>query len=89
MPDGGILRLKTEKDDGKFVLNISDTGAGISKESVAKVFEPFFTTKSNGLGLGLAITRRVIEEHGGKIDVTSIEGVGSQVTIILPLDQKS
>ncbi len=89
MSDGGILRIKAEKDDGKFVLNISDTGTGISKESLSKIFEPFYTTKHNGLGLGLAITRRVIEEHGGKIDVTSIEGVGSQVTITLPIEQQA
>ena len=87
MPDGGTLRIRTEKEDGKFILNISDTGAGISKDSLSKIFEPFFTTKSNGLGLGLAITRRVIEEHGGKIDVTSIEGVGSQIAISLPIEQ--
>ena len=85
MPDGGTLRLRTENENGNLVLSLSDTGSGISKESLSKIFEPFFTTKNTGLGLGLAITKRVIEEHGGKIDAKSIEGVGSQISINLPL----
>jgi signal transduction histidine kinase len=64
---------------------MSDTGVGVSKENLARLFEPFFTTKSQGLGLGLAMTKRVIEEHGGKIEFSSSEGQGSEVTISLPL----
>ncbi len=85
MPDGGTLRIRTEREDENFILCVSDTGFGISKESLSKIFEPFFTTKSGGLGLGLATTKRVIEEHGGKIDATSIQGIGSQITISLPV----
>ncbi len=88
MPEGGKLRMETESEDGRFVLHLSDTGSGISRDSLSKVFEPFFTTKINGLGLGLAITKRVIEEHGGKIEVSSTEGEGSQIKIILPVEQE-
>ncbi len=85
MPDGGLLALKTNRLNGHFVLKVSDTGTGISEENLEKVFEPFFTTKAGGLGLGLAITKRVIEEHGGKIDFVSQEGKGSEVTMHLPI----
>jgi signal transduction histidine kinase len=85
MPVGGTLSLTTEEQEGRFVLRVSDTGVGVSKENLTRLFEPFFTTKSQGLGLGLAMTKRVIEEHGGKIEFSSIEGQGSEVTISLPL----
>ena len=85
MPEGGTLTVTTERTNGRFGLRIADTGAGVPKENLARIFEPFFTTKSNGLGLGLAITKRVIEEHGGKIDLQSVVGEGSEVSISLPL----
>jgi signal transduction histidine kinase len=85
MPEGGTITFRTERSDGKFNLHILDTGAGVPRENLERIFEPFFTTKSGGLGLGLAITRRVIEEHGGKIDFLSSEGKGSEVSITLPL----
>jgi signal transduction histidine kinase len=85
MPVGGTLSLTTEEQGDRFVLRVSDTGVGVSKENLTRLFEPFFTTKSQGLGLGLAMTKRVIEEHGGKIEFSSIEGQGSEVTISLPL----
>ncbi|MGB4549609.1 MAG: ATP-binding protein [Syntrophales bacterium] len=85
MPEGGTITFRTERSDGKFNLHILDTGAGVPRENLERIFEPFFTTKSGGLGLGLAITRRVIEEHGGKIDFLSSEGRGSEVSITLPL----
>ncbi len=85
MPDGGILALRSRQLNGNFILHVSDTGAGISRENLQRIFEPFFTTKSNGLGLGLAITKRVMEEHGGKIDFVSEEGKGSEVTLGIPL----
>ncbi len=85
MPGGGTLTIKTEKNDGQFKISISDTGAGVAKENILKIFEPFFTTKKDGLGLGLATTKRIIEEHGGKIDFDSWDGKGSTVTISLKL----
>ena len=85
MPEGGTLAFKTAKRNGKFSLQITDTGSGVPRENLEKIFEPFFTTKSDGLGLGLAITKRVIEEHGGKIVFLSTEGRGSEVSITFPL----
>ena len=86
MPEGGALTVRTARDNGKFLLSVSDTGVGVSKENLSKIFEPFFTTKGDGLGLGLATTKRIIEEHGGKIDFHSVGGVGSDVVISLPLN---
>ncbi|MEN6464723.1 MAG: ATP-binding protein, partial [Syntrophaceae bacterium] len=85
MPEGGILALRSRQLNGEFILHVSDTGAGISRENLQKIFEPFFTTKSDGLGLGLAITKRVMEEHGGRIDFVSEQGKGSEVTLGIPL----
>lgn len=85
MPSGGTLTLSTEGYDGRLILKVRDTGTGIAMENIPRIFDPFFTTKSNGLGLGLSITKRVVEEHGGKIDFTSVEGHGSEISIHLPL----
>ncbi len=68
-------------------ITVSDTGTGISDENMGKIFDPFFTTKDNGTGLGLGITRGIIEQHGGTIDVKSKLGQGTSFTIRLPLDQ--
>jgi signal transduction histidine kinase len=89
MPDGGTLTINADVRDGWFVLSLSDTGVGVSEENLARIFEPFFTTKSQGLGLGLAMTKRVIEEHGGKIEFVSTEGRGSEATISLPLSEQN
>lgn len=66
------------------LLEISDTGTGISAENLKKIFNPFFTTKSDGLGLGLSICSRLMEENNGKIDVVSQEGKGATFVLALP-----
>jgi signal transduction histidine kinase len=66
-------------------IRISDTGAGIAQENMSRLFEPFFTTKQNGTGLGLAVTRRIIEEHNGTIQVESRPGEGTTFTVLLPM----
>jgi len=66
------------------LLEISDTGTGISAENLKKIFNPFFTTKSDGLGLGLSICSRLMEENNGKIDVVSQEGAGAAFVLALP-----
>lgn len=85
MPEGGTLTISAKESDGSVVLSVSDTGKGVPKENLSKVFEPFFTTKDGGLGLGLATTKRIVEEHGGKISLQCESGSGSTVTLSLPL----
>lgn len=90
----GALTISTELtsgDEGKLGnsrrmvrIRISDTGTGIAAENMAHLFEPFFTTKRNGTGLGLAVTRRIIEEHSGTIHVESEPGKGTTFTVLLP-----
>jgi signal transduction histidine kinase len=65
---------------------ISDSGVGIADSDKVKLFEPFHTTKPNGTGLGLSIAKKIIEEHGGTIDLKSTVHIGTKVTIRLPLD---
>lgn len=89
MPDGGDLNIETNTVNNKVQIIIKDTGIGVSKENIPRVFEPFYSTKSSGLGLGLAMTKRVIEEHGGKIDFKSEESKGSVITIILPQNTRN
>ncbi len=85
MPEGGDLTVITKTSNGKAYIIVEDTGVGVSKENMQKLFDPFFSTKSTGLGLGLAMTKRVVEEHGGKADFQSTEGKGSVMTISLPI----
>lgn len=73
-------------DEDYLLLNIEDSGPGISKENVEKIFNPFFTTKKSGIGLGLAIVHKIISSHGGIIEVSSKEGAGTKFSILLPLN---
>ena len=66
-------------------VRIVDSGIGISPENIKRIFEPFFTTKQHGTGLGLAVTRRIIEEHNGVIEVDSEQGKGTTFTVTLPM----
>lgn len=79
-----FLKIKTELINNEFILTVSDNGEGVSSESISKIFEPFFSTKKEGLGLGLPFTKRVIEEHGGRVEFKSVKNEGSEVKIILP-----
>ncbi|MCI0469819.1 MAG: ATP-binding protein, partial [Nitrospirae bacterium] len=65
-----------------------DSGIGVSNDNIDKIFEPFFSAKQNGLGLGLPIAKRIIEEHGGRIELKSAEGEGTEVRLTLPLSGK-
>jgi len=85
MREGGTLTINTYCCDGQAVMDITDTGAGISEENQAKLFEPFFTTKENGIGLGLAVSKSIIDSHAGDITVCSTEGMGTTFTVRLPL----
>ncbi|HUK89701.1 MAG TPA: ATP-binding protein, partial [Blastocatellia bacterium] len=65
-------------------VSISDTGIGISEESLGKIFEPYFSTKQAGFGLGLAVTKKIVEEHQGRIEVKSRLNQGTTFTLTLP-----
>lgn len=85
MPDGGTITLGATCEGGRMKLTFSDEGSGISPEDVGKIFQPYFTTKDVGIGLGLAITERIVKEHGGSIAVESTLGSGTTITVSLPL----
>ncbi len=85
MPTGGTLRLTARADDGHLEVAIQDTGQGIAPEHLDRIFEPYFTTKEGGTGLGLALTQRIVEAHGGSITVESRPGAGSTFRVRLPL----
>ena len=80
----GTVRVRVgSRDDCASVL-VSDTGRGIPPQNLSNIFRPFFTTKGNGTGLGLSLARRIVEEHHGRIEVTSVVGKGSQFEVLLP-----
>ena len=85
----GILRIRTDMDATHVNISFTDTGGGMSAESLSRVFEPYFTTKDSGSGLGLLIVRRIVREHGGEMAIESNEGKGLTLTIRLPyLDKR-
>jgi len=88
MPQGGRLIIETAIDDGFASLMVIDTGTGILPEDIPHIFEPYFTTKDMGIGLGLAITKRIIQEHGGTIDIMSRQGNGTSTATIIKLPLK-
>jgi len=81
---GGHIRVRAEVVDNTLELHVEDDGAGIASENLSKLFQPYFTTKKHGTGLGLFVTRKLILEHGGDIDVASEPGGGAQFHIRLP-----
>ncbi|MFQ6104207.1 MAG: ATP-binding protein [Candidatus Glassbacteria bacterium] len=84
MPDGGEVTVSMAVEETEISVKISDTGVGINPENIEMLFEPFFTTKAKGIGLGLSLSKRIIEEHKGRIEVESTEGEGTCFTIHLP-----
>jgi signal transduction histidine kinase len=69
-------------------VRFADTGQGIPPESLEKIFNPFFTTRQEGTGLGLAITHRIVQGHGGRIEVASRIGEGTTFTMVLPIEKR-
>ena len=91
MPEGGEITLGAsfDREEGLFRLTFSDKGDGILPDDVGKIFQPYFTTKEAGIGLGLAITERIIKEHGGAIAVESVHGKGTTFTVTLPTGRQA
>jgi signal transduction histidine kinase len=86
-PSSGRLRLFSRLTERTCEIEIRDDGPGLSKTQLEQVFDPYYTTKTGGTGLGLSITRGIVEEHGGTIEMSSIETQGCQVLISLPLEK--
>ena len=84
MPEGGTLTVEGREDGAWYSIKFRDTGRGMSDEELARVFTPFSTAFDGGTGLGMAIVRRIVEDHGGAIDVESRPGEGTTVTVLLP-----
>jgi signal transduction histidine kinase len=84
-PKGGTLTVRTGAVGEKAVIRVLDTGVGIAPEKLGHIFDPFYTDKEEGTGLGLAITHSIIEKNGGRIDVTSRAGEGTEFVIELPV----
>jgi two-component system sensor histidine kinase HydH len=94
MPQGGEITIQAVPEEAggavsMVCLSLIDTGKGMSEEVLAKVFQPFFSTRPGGTGLGLPTTRRIVEGHGGTIDVQSEPGRGTKFTIRLPVAARS
>lgn len=89
MPEtGGEIILSTREQEGRILIDVTDTGKGIPPEALARIFDAYYSTKKGGTGLGLAISRRIANEHGGSIRVTSEVGKGSVFTLDFPLTIK-
>jgi signal transduction histidine kinase len=80
----GAVRVEISSEGENAIISIADTGRGISPEHLPNIFRPFYTTKGNGTGLGLSLARRIVEEHHGRIDVSSSVGNGTKFLVSLP-----
>jgi len=85
MNGSGRLEVETAKESSEVTVTIRDNGIGIADKDLPRIFEPFFSTKANGTGLGLSVVKGIIEEHRGKIVITSMKGQGTQVQLKLPI----
>jgi signal transduction histidine kinase len=88
MPNGGALTIRSEKTGNNVSFSFTDTGTGMSEETLQKLWTPLFTTKAKGMGFGLPICRRLIEAHGGKILVESTVGKGTTFSVTVPIEPK-
>jgi PAS domain S-box-containing protein len=88
MGAGGKLTISARQQKEMVIIAVKDTGTGITPENMSKLFEPLFTTKSKGIGLGLAISKKLVEANGGRIEVQSEPGKGSTFTVYLPVHDR-
>lgn len=83
----GKITVNLDTRDDQVVVTVADTGRGISPEQLPNIFRPFYTTKGNGTGLGLSLARRIVEDHKGRIQVSSTVGKGTIFTVLLPIER--
>ena len=88
MEKGGVVRIETHSFKDRVDVIISDSGSGIPPDQMEKIFNYYYTTKEKGVGLGLPIAHRIIEAHGGQLKVESKVGVGTKVTVTLPVQER-
>ncbi len=88
MEKGGVLRIETQAFKDRVEVSISDSGSGIPADQMERIFDYYYTTKEKGVGLGLPIAHRIIEAHGGQLNMDSQVGVGTKVTITLPIERR-
>lgn len=81
----GVVSISVEQRGRTAAVEVKDTGPGIPPETLNNIFRPFFTTKGHGTGLGLSLAKRIVEDHGGRIDVASMPGHGCTFTVLLPM----
>jgi len=89
MPDGGVLSVTLSANDGHVDWTVSDTGCGLSERDKDRIFDPFFSKKAGGTGLGLYITKQLVHDHGGTIDILDSSARGTRLRIRLPLEPTS
>jgi PAS domain S-box-containing protein len=88
MPEGGTLTIRSRRSAGNLEISFADTGIGMPGETLQRIFTPLFTSKAKGMGFGLAISKRIVEAHGGKIMVESTVGEGSTFTLVIPIERR-
>ena len=86
MDGAGKVRVEIGSKEDCARVTVSDTGRGIPEEHLAHIFRPFYTTRGNGTGLGLSLARRIVEDHHGRINVTSVVGKGTRFEVLIPFD---
>ena len=88
IPDRGALQISTRSRAGGVEISVKDNGEGIREEDLPRVFDPYFTTKSTGSGLGLPLSKMIVEQHDGAILIESLPGQGSVVTVTVPVESE-
>jgi len=88
MPGGGRLSILLNRREEFVEIEVSDTGEGIRQENLPRIYDPYFTSKPAGTGLGLAVAQKIMDAHGGAIEVESSEGTGTRVSLRFPLMEK-
>ena len=87
MPNGGIIHVHVRRHGSDYIkVSFIDQGYGMSKERIRKIGEPFYSTKEKGTGLGLMISHKIVQEHGGTINIKSEVNKGTTVDVILPIE---